>query len=381
MALSVFQQDVLNRSKSVVEKEVRPKASEIDRTRQYPTAGLKALGQAGLLGLMVPQQYGGLGGDLQSLALTCEEVGRGCASTGMTYLMHQCGAFLIAAKANAEQGERFLRPMAKGEAIGTLAFSERGTGAHFYNPEIRARKNSNGFILDGRKSFVTSGGHADLYPMLVRATGDQGLDVLVVPKTSHGLGFEGEWDGMGMAGNASIALTMQDVHVPKTNIIGDEGEGQALVFNVVAPSFLLGLAGVNVGIAQAALDAALDHAKTRTYPPDNKPLAAIQAIQFYIAEMSAAVDSARALLGRAAAAADGGEPTALLLVIESKIVATEAAIAVTNLAMQVCGGQGYTRRLPVERHLRDARAGSVMAPTNEVLKEWLGKSLAGLPLF
>ena len=380
-ALEALHQDVAARTKRVVDSDVRPRAADVDRLRQYPSEGLAALGHAGLLGLMVPKAQGGMGGDLRSLAVACQEVGRGCASTAMCFLMHQCGAFLIAAGAAGDQAGRFLPPIARGEAIATLAFSERGTGAHFYNPEIRARRNGQGFVLEGRKSFVTSGGHADLYPVLVQTSSAQGLDILVVPRESRGLSFEGEWDGIGMAGNSSVTMVLRDVHVPASHLLGKEAAGAGLVFNVVAPSFLVGLSGVNLGIAQAALDAAVEHARTRTYPPDNRPLASLQAIQFYLAEMSGAIDGARHLLYEAASAADSAQATALLLVMEAKVAATETAIRVTNLAMQVCGGQGYTRRLPVERHLRDARAGAVMAPTNEVLKEWIGKSLVGLPLF
>jgi alkylation response protein AidB-like acyl-CoA dehydrogenase len=143
----------------------------------------------------------------------------------------------------------------------------------------------------------------------------------------------------------------------------------------------LGVAAVNVGIAQAALDASIEHAKSRKYAGSGQSLASIQAIQFYLAEMRIAIDAARALLHHAARAADAGDPAALLVVMESKVAACDAAITVTNKAMQVCGGQGYTRSLPVERHYRDGRASAVMAPTTEVLKEWIGKTLCDIPLF
>jgi alkylation response protein AidB-like acyl-CoA dehydrogenase len=353
----------------------------VDAERRFPEEGFRALAAAGLMGLMVPAARGGSGGDLKTFAAVCEELGRGCASTAMCYLMHGCAMAVLAAKATDEQADRWLRPAAEGRSLGTLAFSERGTGAHFYNPEIRARRNG-GYVLSGAKSFVTSGGHADTYLALVQASPQaEGLDVLVVEKDMPGVSFEGTWDGLGMAGNSSIRMVLADVQVPESHAIGGEGAGADLVFGVVAPTFLIGVAAVNVGIAQAALEAAVAHATTRTYPPDNRPLGSIQAIQFYLAEMKIAVDGARALVERAAALADAGDPGALPAVMEAKIAATDGVIEVTNKAMQVCGGQGYSRALPVERHLRDGRASAVMAPTTEVLKEWLGKIQCGLPLF
>jgi alkylation response protein AidB-like acyl-CoA dehydrogenase len=182
-----------------------------------------------------------------------------------------------------------------------------------------------------------------------------------------------------MAGNSSIQMVLDNVEVPANNLLGNEGDGQEMVFSVVPP-FLIGLAGVNVGIAQAALDAAVEHVKNRKHL-SGQTLAEVPIIQEYLAEMSMQTEMARTLVSRAARAADAGEETATPLVFLAKIAATEAVIDVTNKAMQVCGGQGYSRTLPIERYWRDARAGAVMAPTNEVLKEWVGKLLAGLPLF
>lgn len=380
VTLSPEQRDLQATAHRLAETVLQPRAAAIDRERRFPRENLAALADAGLLGLLVPTNYGGQGGTLTDFALVCEELGWGCASTAMCFLMHACGCAVIAAKATPEQGERWLRPAARGEAIATLAFSERGSGAHFYQPEIKAVRRDGAFLLSGRKSFVTSGGQAQLYPVLVNASGAPGLDLLVVTPDLPGVSFEGNWDGIGMAGNSSITLVLSDVVVPAANLLGQEGDGQEVVFSVVAPTFLIGLAAVNVGIAQAALDAAIEHAKARRYPA-GQTLAEVQAIQLYLAEMSIAAQAARHLVREAARAADAGDETALLLVMQAKVAATKAAKTVTEQAMQVGGGQAYSRRLSLERHWRDAHAGPVMAPTNDVLKEWLGKTLAGLPLF
>jgi|SRR5579871_3726815 len=374
--------DLRGTAQKLAQEVLGPHAAEVDAQRQFPVANFQALAQAGLLGILAPKAQGGAGASLSDFAAVCEELARGCASTAMCFLMHGCATAVIAARATSDQAERWLRPIAEGRSLGTLAFSERGTGAHFYNPEIQARREDGHYILSGQKSFVTSGGHADVYLALVKASPEaEGLDVLAVEKGTPGLSFTGAWDGLGLAGNSSVRMVLADVRVPATNTIGQEGNGADLVFGVVAPTFLIGVAAVNVGIAQAALDAAVQHATTRTYPPDAKPLAAIQALQFYLAEMKVATDGARALLGRAAALADAGDPGALPAVMEAKIAGAEAVLSVTDKAMKVCGGQGYSKSMPVERYLRDGRAGTVMAPTTEVLKEWLGKIQCGLPLF
>jgi alkylation response protein AidB-like acyl-CoA dehydrogenase len=378
--LSPSQESLRTTAQQLAETVLHPRAAEIDRARAYPQDGIAALAQAGLLGLLVPQAEGGRGGDLVDLALVSEALGWGCASTAMCFLMHSCGCALIAAKATPEQRQRWLAPAARGDLRTTLAFSERLTGAHFYQPEIAATRNDGTFRLSGRKSFVTSGGQAQIYPVLVRASGADGLDVLIVPSDATGVRFEGTWEGTGMAGNSSVVMVLDNVVIPSTDLVGNEGDGMELVFNVVAPTFLVGLAAVNVGIAQAALDAAVEHAKERRYE-NGAALAEIPAIQTYLAEMSVATQAARQLVAEAARAAAAGEATALPLVMQAKVAATEAAAAVTGQAMQVGGGLAYSRQSSIERHWRDARAGAVMAPTNDVLKEWLGKVLTGLPLF
>ena len=379
-ALTKEQAALQDTARRIAASDLLAMANEIDRERSYPSENLEALADGGLMGILVPADYGGYGGTLMHLALVSEQLGWGCASTAMCFLMHACGCAVIAAKATKEQAARWLRPATRGEAIATLAFSERGSGAHFYSPEIKAERRDGAFHLEGRKSFVTSGGHAQLYPVLVNASGAEGMNMLAVTPDLPGVSFEGEWDGLGMAGNSSITMVLSDVAVPVENLLGKEGDGQDVVFGVVATTFLVGLAAVNVGIAQAALDSAVEHAKGRRYPT-GQSLAEVQVIQMYLAEMSSATQAARQLVLEAARAFDVGDEAALPLVMQAKVVATEASQKVTDQAMQVGGGQAYGRRLPIERHWRDARAGSVMAPTNEVLKEWLGRILTGLPLF
>jgi len=362
--------------RKLASERIAPGAAAVDRDRAFPEGALRALGEQGALGLLVPEASGGAGGGLSELVDACEVVGAACASSGMVFLMHSVTAATIAA-GGGDSASEYLEKMAAGQLLGTLAFSERGTGAHFYAPELTSQRQNGSVRISGRKSFVTSGGHAGLYLVLVRSDTGEGLDCYAVTGDA-GVTFDGEWNGLGMAGNSSIPAQFDSV-VDDAARIGDAGEGQALVFTAVAPFFLAGLAAVNVGIASAAQTAAIEHAASRRYG-DGQALADIQAIQHELADMDMTTRAARLVVNEAARLGDAGDEAALVALMECKIVATEAATGVTQRALEVCGGQGYSRSLPIERHLRARRAGAVMAPTNGVLRNWIGKALAGLPV-
>ena len=368
---------VLAEVRELAQSLIAPAAAAVDSQSRFPDEQLSALGQVGALGLLVPCEHGGVGAGLVVLADACEAIGAACASTGMVFLMHSVTAATVAG-GGGESAARLLEGMASGDVLGTLAFSERGTGAHFYAPQLRAERRDGSIAVSGRKSFVTSGGHDDA--MLVVLQGDgEGLDCYVVRSDAPGVRFEGRWEGLGMRGNSSIAVEFDDVALDDDARIGAAGGAADLVFGVVAPTFLVGLAAVNVGIAQAALSSALEHAKSRRYP-DGSALVEVATIQHALANMDVDVRAARALLQEAARLADGGDEGALVPLMEAKVLCTDVAARVTQGGLEVCGGQGYTPALPIERHLRDARAGTVMAPTNGVLRTWSAKAIAGLPV-
>lgn len=353
-------------------------AARVDRERLYPRDNLNALAEAGALGLVLPQEAGGAGGGLAALAEACEAIGGACASTGMVFLMHSVAAATIAA-GGGPRASQLLGDLASGRAVATLAFSERGAGAHFYSPGLQTTRSNGQVRLAGRKSFVTSGGHADVYVVLLPGAEPGTADAYLVERSQEGVRFDGSWDGLGMAGNSSIALELDGVVLDNDALVGAPGKGLDLVFTAVAPFFLVGLASVNVGIAAAAARAATEHAKSRTYP-DGSSLTNVETIQHLLAGMDTSVRAARLLVRDAARLGDSGDEAALVAIMEAKVAATETAVRVTQDALEATGGQGYTPALPIERHLRDARAGTVMAPTNAVLKSWIGKALAGLPV-
>ncbi|HEY1520834.1 MAG TPA: acyl-CoA dehydrogenase family protein [Solirubrobacteraceae bacterium] len=368
---------VLAEVRELAQALIAPGAAGIDRESRFPDEQLNALAQVGALGLLVSCDHGGAGAGLVALADACEAVGGACASSGMVFLMHSVTAATVAG-GGGPSAARLLEDMANGEVLGTLAFSERGTGAHFYAPELRAERRDGSVFVSGRKSFVTSGGHADAMLVLLQGEGE-GLDCYVVGKDAPGVRFEGRWEGLGMRGNSSIAVELEDVVLDRDALIGEAGGGAGLVFGVVAPTFLVGLAAVNVGIAQGALSEAFEHAKSRRYP-DGSSLVEVATVQHALANMDIDVRAARALLQEAARLGDDGDEGALVPLMEAKVLCTDVAARVTQGALEVCGGQGYTPALAIERHLRDARAGAVMAPTNGVLRTWSAKAIAGLPV-
>lgn len=367
-------ESVLAAVRTVAKDRIGPAAAGVDRELRFPQEALNALVEVGALGLLIRPEHGGAGGGLTALAEACETIGGACASTGMVFLMHCVATATVAGGGGGAAGALLER--LSGEAVGTLAFSERGTGAHFYAPELAVHRRDGEVRLSGRKSFVTSAGHADVMLVLVQSEGE-GLDCYAVERTAPGVSFHGRWEGLGMRGNSSVGVEFDEVALEPDARIGEPCGGAALVFGVVAPTFLVGLAAVNVGIAQAAVSAAIEHVRARRYA-DGSALAEVQAIQLGVADADLQTRSARAALREAAALGDAGDEGALVALMEAKVLCTDTAARVTQTALELCGGQAYTLSLPIERHVRDARAGAVMAPTNGVLRTWAGKALLGL---
>jgi alkylation response protein AidB-like acyl-CoA dehydrogenase len=220
-------------------------------------------------------------------------------------------------------------------SLGTLAFSERGTGAHFYSPELRVERLDGALRVSGRKSFVTSGGEADIYLLLLASEDGEGADIYAIDAERPGLRFDGTWEGLGMAGNSSIAMVLDDIELRDGDRLGARGAGADLVFGVVAPFFLIGLASANVGIAAAAASTATGHVKDCRYP-DGRSLAEIETIQHALADMDMATRAARLMVREAARLVDVGDEGAVP-VMEAKVTATEAATSVTQLALDSCG--------------------------------------------
>src|SRR5262245_18523093 len=298
--------------------------------------------------------------------------------------MHVCGAQVIAASESPNRN-KVLRSIAGGHAVTTLAFSERGSRSHFWAPVSRANRNGSGVILNCDKSFVTSAGHADYYvvsSLALDAKGPTDSTLYLVDKNASGLHAGPNWNGIGLRGNASGPINIRDCHVPSDAALTAEGGGFKTMIDVVLPWFQVGSAGVSIGIAEASFSSAVGHAGKARFEHLNETLAeGVPGIRSRLAQMRIAIDSARGYLDQTLRSVEESKPSAMLFVLGAKAATAEMALRVTDDAMRVCGGAAFSRELPIERNFRDARAASVMAPTTDVLYDFLGKALAGLPLF
>lgn len=359
-----------------------PASEQVDRDAQWPEASMRALATGGLTGLTVPAHLGGHGQGLLGMAALTEVLGRACASTAMCFGMHCVGTAVIAAKATPAQQDAYLRPIARGEHLTTLALSETGTGAHFFLPQTRMRPDGDGYLVDGRKQFVTNGSHVDSYVVSTSAedAGGGEFSCVVVDADREGVSWGAPWAGFGMRGNSSRPLTLDGVRVDGDRLLGAEGDQVWYVFEVVAPFFLTAMAGTYVGVAQAALDITLQHLRDRRHAHSGQALADVDLLQHRVGQLWMQVEKTRLLLFHAARLGDLGSPDALTAILASKADAATTAVHVVNEAMTLGGGIAYRENSTLSRLLRDARAGHVMSPTTDLLTLWAGRSALGLPL-
>lgn len=360
-------------------------ADQVDQSRQFPRENLTALGKAGVLGLLVPNQFGGAGAGLAEMSQVIEVQAQNCASTAMVTLMHFCATAAIAAKASDALKQEVLPAIARGEHLSTLAFSEAGSGGHFYAPVSEVRLSGSQKKLSAQKSFVTSAGEADSYVVSARKAGAAAAtesDLYLIPAGTSGFTAQGRFAGLGLAGNASAPMTLADVAIDDKTRLGPEGTGFQTMLEVVLPHFQIGVASVSTGIATAAFQTITVRVGARKYEhAGGTALASIPRVQFLVAEMAIEQDSARAYLGETIRRALAGDPAAMLYVLGVKVKAADACLNVVSRAMTLGGGWAFGRRGGLERMFRDAQAAAVMAPASDVLKDFVGKACLGLPLF
>lgn len=381
--LSTHLRQLKSRAEEVAEAHIAPHAEVVDHDCQWPEHSLRALADAGLMGLHVPARLGGQEQGLLALAVLTETIGRSCSSSGLCYGMHCVGTAVIAAKATHEQEDRYLRPIAQGRHVTTLALSESGTGANFYLSQTQLRREADSYVVNGTKQFVTSGGHADSYVVSTLAStpvqsGE--FSCLIVDQETSGTEWLEPWRGLGMRGNSSRGLRLDGARVPLGNMLGEEGDEIWYVFEVITPYFLIAMSGTYLGIAQAALDVTMEHVRNRRFEHSGAALSELTSIQERLGTMWAAVEKSRLMIYRAAQLGDLGDPQALPALLSCKADIADTVVWATNEAMTLCGGTAYRDNNRLTRLLRDARASHVMAPTSAMLRQWTGRALLGLPL-
>lgn len=378
-------ESILERVQEIAKDVVAPDAPAVDQEGRWPEAGVRALLKAGLGGLTVPQELGGLGQGSFGVAQVCEILGQECASTAMCFGMHCVGSAVLSAKATPDQRERYLLPIIEGRHLTTLSLSEAGTGSHFYIPNTKLEAVSPEFYrVTGKKTFVTNAGHADSYVISTVAADPDAptgqFSCIVIRNRAEGLCWGSPWDGLGMRGNSSRALELDKVMVPRNDLLGEEGDQIWYVFQVVAPYFLMAMSGTYLGIASAALEIARNHLIKRHYSESGSSLAELPVLQHRLGGLWGMLERTRRLAYHAAASFDAGDPDALPAVFTTKAEVAECAVEMVNEVMTLTGGMAYREGSRLHQLLRDARAAHVMAPTTDLLRVWTGRTLLGRPI-
>jgi alkylation response protein AidB-like acyl-CoA dehydrogenase len=380
--LTEEQQRITGKVAAVADDAIAPHAARVDRDRAFPIESMAALGKAGLLGLTVPAAFGGLGQGLRTTAAALDEIAQRCSSTAMVYLMHVCGVACYTAA--SDRTAQYLQAAARGEHLSTLAFSERGSRSHFWAPVSRAVSDNGSTRLSAQKSFVTSAGHAAGYVVsTLAATAAQPIEstIYLVLADDPGVRVAGAWEGLGMRGNASAPMTLENVPLADDRALSAPGKGLDMMLGVVLPAFQVGSAAVALGIAEAAVRSTATHLTSSRLEHLNSSLAELPTLRARLAQMRIETDRARAHLVSVLDSLDAPGPATQLLVLEIKASATEAAVTVTDLAMRTCGGAAFGGAHGLERLYRDARAPIVMAPTSDQAYDFIGRALCGLEVF
>jgi alkylation response protein AidB-like acyl-CoA dehydrogenase len=360
-------------------------AINTDKYAQWPEAGIRALLAAGLGGLTVPLEYGGLGHGTETLAKICEIIGQYCPSTSICYGMHCVGSAVIASKVTKYQQEHYLTPICEGRHITSLSLSESASGSHFYLPETKMNKDSDGnYVINGSKSFATNGGRADSYVVsVVTEETNQPLgrfNCIMIQGDSAGVEWGPEWTGLGMRGNSSRNLLLDNVVISSEDILGNVGDHIWYIFNVITPYFLTAITGAYLGLARAALEEIKSHLIQREYSFTENNLASSSVIQHQMGVLWAKYARTRALIYYSTQCYDKGLDSAQIDLFSSKAEVAEIVIDIVNDGMTLCGGSAYRENSSLNRMLRDARAAHIMSPTTDMLRIWIGRSILEQPL-
>ncbi|MDQ1399080.1 MAG: hypothetical protein QOK20_1012 [Acidimicrobiaceae bacterium] len=370
----------------VITESVAPAAREVDELGRFPADSVKALGDAGILGLTSAASVGGAGEGLRAAAGVVESLASVCGSTAMVTLMH----FAATAVLEAHGPEATRRAIAEGQHLTTLAFSEVGSRSHFWAPlgtatatatATASGESADDVSLTARKSWVTSAAAAKSYvwsSLPLSAVGP--MTLWLVPHPSSGLTVGQHFDGLGLRGNGSVPVDAEGVVVNRAAMLGPDGEGLNIALAVVLPWFLILSAAFSVGLMEATVAETGRHLTSTRLEHLGARLIDQPSPRSDYARMRLATDTARALLNDTLNAVESARPDATLRVLEVKAAAAEAALSVTDLAMKVCGGAAFRKELGIERRFRDAQAARVMAPTTDALLDFIGRAIGGLDL-
>ena len=351
-----------------VDKEVRPLAAELDEQERFPSELIPKMGEIGMFGIPIAEDYGGVGMGTLEYVMAVEEVSKACASTGVTISAHtSLCCWPIEHFGTEEQKQKYLPDLATGEKLGAFGLTEPNAGTDAAMQRTTAEDKGDYYLLNGSKIFITNGEVADVYvvfAMTDKEAGTRGISAFILEKGMEGFSFGSHERKMGIRGSSTCELVFENVKVPKENLLGELGKGFKIAM-MTLDGGRIGIAAQALGIAQGAIDEAVKYVKDRVQ--FGRPISKFQNTQFTLADMQTRVDAARMLVYRAAAMKDAGENYSAAAA-EAKLFASETASDVTRRAVQLFGGYGYTREYPVERMMRDAKITEIYEGTSEVQK-------------
>jgi alkylation response protein AidB-like acyl-CoA dehydrogenase len=378
-ALDTYQQ----RASALAAGILKDHARDVDSNGRFPTESVTALGPE-LLGMCVPTEFGGAGQGLRAFAAVAEQLAGGCSSTAMVFVMHVSAAQAITASTTIARKGDLLREIAAGRHLTTLALSEKGSRSQFWAPVSRMAQVNGHFAVTAEKSWVTSAGNAHSYVASAQQPGAASpleSTLFLVPRSAAAVRVQRAFDGLGLRGNDSAPVSFDNVGVAAEDLITPNGEGAGMMLQVILPWFSVGSAAMANGLCRAAVAATAAHLQAGAFEHTGTALRDLPTLRARLADMSVRSEQAAALLDRALTVIEQGAAEAPLFVLQTRLASIEAAVAVTDLAMKACGGAAFSRHMDLERLFRDARAGWVMAPTADHLREFVGRALTGLPLF
>lgn len=366
-------EDLIALVKEIARDELKPHAADAEENEKFPRDAFRLLGRSGLLGLPYPEEFGGGEQPYEVYLQALEEVASAWMTVAVGLSVHVMSCYGLATFGTRDQQDRWLPEMLEGELLGGYALSEVQAGSDPAAMSTRAVRKGSEYVVNGTKAWITHAGAADFYTLMARTSPDagRGISCFLAPGQADGITAATPERKMGLTGSITAQLAFDDVHFDTDRLIGNEGDGLKIALSAL-DSGRLGIAACAVGLAQAALDEAVTYAKTRTQ--FGRPIIEFQGLEFLLADMAAAVESARATYLQAARRRDRGLPFRQQASI-AKLIATDAAMKVTTDAVQVLGGAGYTRDFPVERYMREAKVLQIFEGTNQIQRLVIGRGL------
>ncbi len=367
--LSEQQEMIRDLCRQIAVEKIKPVREHYDETGEFPWDVFKAFAAADLCGLYIEETYGGLGGGVMDLTVAVEELSKACSGIALSLAATALGTFPIILHGSEEQKQKYLPRIASGESLAAFGLTEAEAGSDAGGTRTTAVKDGDHYVLNGTKQWITNGGEADVYVVIAmtnKAKGARGASAFIVEKDTPGFTFGKKENKMGIRASVTRELIFQDCRVPAENLLGREGMGFLVAMKTLDQS-RPGVAAQALGIAAGALDEALHYSRQRRQ--FGKPICAFQGVQFMLADMAVAVESARCLVYQAARAIDGGARDISKISAMCKLHASDTAMKVTTDAVQVFGGYGYMKEYPVEKMMRDAKITQIYEGTNQIQRE------------